>query len=368
MCIRDSSVSDRYGRRPVIMVSILISLLSYVVFAHATTIFLLFLSRFLTGIGSGNIAAAQAYISDITPPKDRAKRIGLIVGASFGMSFAVGPAIGGYIFHHFGGIGSVGYFAVGLCLLNLLGVAFVLPESNTSPDTTRAINFKPFSSTFKSLRDLRFRDLFLIGFVYITAFSMMNVSITFLWMQRYHLTVDQTGLMFSAVGLLSAFSQGALVHVFNRLWGERRMLVRGCVMVGLGLAAMPFVPVGDRANVAYDAAGRMIPLDLSLAFVLMSLVPMILLSMGNACLNPSLVSILSRKADAKEQGAVMGQNQGFGSLGRVVGPVMAGPLYVMGQSLPFVVGGTIMLGTLWLIFNYLRTNYTPLEVAPSSAD
>ncbi|MBK7381998.1 MAG: MFS transporter [Flavobacteriales bacterium] len=362
------SVSDRYGRRPVIMVSILISLLSYVVFAHATTIFLLFLSRFLTGIGSGNIAAAQAYISDITPPKDRAKRIGLIVGASFGMSFAVGPAIGGYIFHHFGGIGSVGYFAVGLCLLNLLGVAFVLPESNTSPDTTRAINFKPFSSTFKSLRDLRFRDLFLIGFVYITAFSMMNVSITFLWMQRYHLTVDQTGLMFSAVGLLSAFSQGALVHVFNRLWGERRMLVRGCVMVGLGLAAMPFVPVGDRANVAYDAAGRMIPLDLSLAFVLMSLVPMILLSMGNACLNPSLVSILSRKADAKEQGAVMGQNQGFGSLGRVVGPVMAGPLYVMGQSLPFVVGGTIMLGTLWLIFNYLRTNYTPLEVAPSSAD
>ena len=362
------SISDRYGRRPVIMVSVIISALSYVVFAHASTIFLLFLSRFLTGIGSGNIAAAQAYISDMTEPKDRAKRIGLIVGASFGMSFAVGPAIGGYIFHHFGGIESVGYFAVGLCLLNLLGVVFVLPESLKDKDHTRPINFKPFASTFNSLKDLRFRDIFLIGFVYISAFSMMNVSITFLWMQRYHLTVDQTGLMFSAVGLISAFSQGALVHVFNRLWGERRMLIRGAILVGIGLAAIPFVPVGERASVTYDAAGEMISMDLGLSFVLLSLVPMILIAIGNACLNPSLVSILSRKADAREQGAVMGQNQGFGSLGRVVGPVMAGPLYEMGRSLPFVLGGAIMLGTLWLIYHYLRTNYTPLEPLAARAD
>lgn len=362
------SVSDRFGRRPVILASVVVSAVSYVVLAHASSLFLLFLSRFLTGIGSGNIAAAQAYISDITPPKDRARRIGLVVGASFGLSFAVGPAIGGYIFHHFDGILSVGYFAVGLCLLNLIGVLFVLPESLKDLDHTRAINFKPFASTFRSLSDLRFRDIFLIGFVYITAFSMMNVSITFLWMQRYNLTVDQTGLMFSAVGLLSAFSQGALVQVFNRLWGERRMLIYGCVLVGVGLVSIPFVPVGERANAAFDADGELISMDLSLGFVLMSLVPMVLLSVGNACLNPSLVSILSRKADAREQGAVMGQNQGFGSLGRVLGPVMAGPLYVLGQSLPFVVGGVIMLGTLGLIFNYLRTNYTPLENAPAGAD
>ncbi len=123
------SVSDRYGRRPVILASVVLSAISYVVFAYANSLIWLFVSRILTGIGSGNIAAAQAYVSDMTEPKDRAKRIGLIVGASFGIAFAFGPAIGGYIYHHHGGIRSVGWFATALCGLNLMGVLFALPES-----------------------------------------------------------------------------------------------------------------------------------------------------------------------------------------------------------------------------------------------
>ncbi|MBK6541481.1 MAG: MFS transporter [Flavobacteriales bacterium] len=97
------SMSDRLGRRPVIMWSIVISAVSYVIFAHANGLILLFVSRILTGIGSGNIAAAQAYVSDMTQPKDRAKRIGLIVGASFGLAFAFGPALGGFIYHSHSG-------------------------------------------------------------------------------------------------------------------------------------------------------------------------------------------------------------------------------------------------------------------------
>ncbi|MBK8228258.1 MAG: MFS transporter [Flavobacteriales bacterium] len=362
------SMSDRVGRRPVIMVSIVITAISYIVFSYATSIVLLFVSRFLTGIGSGNIAAAQAYVSDMTEPKDRAKRIGLIIGASFGLAFAFGPAMGGYVFHHMGGIEAVGWFATGLCLLNLIGVVLMLPESLANPDRARPINFKPVASTFRALKDQRFRDIFLIGFVYITAFSMMNVSIAFLWMQRYHLTVDQTGLMFSMVGILSAVSQGALVSVFQRWWGERRMMIYGCIMVGLGLALIPFVPVGDRADVILGADGLPASIDLSLAFVLMSLVPMVLGALGNACLNPSLVSILSRKSGPHELGEVMGQNQGFTSLGRVAGPAMAGPLYAWGVDLPFIVGGVIMIGTLALVFNYLRTSYTPLAAPIVSGD
>lgn len=361
------SMSDRLGRRPVIMVSIVITAISYIVFAYASSLALLFVSRFLTGIGSGNIAAAQAYVSDMTEPKDRAKRIGLIIGASFGLAFAFGPAMGGYVFHHLGGIEAVGWFATGLCLLNLVGVVFMLPESLKNPDRARPINFKPIASTFRSLRDLRFRDIFLIGFVYITAFSMMNVSIAFLWMQRYHLTVDQAGIMFSMVGILSAVSQGALVGVFQRWWGEKRMMIYGCVLVGLGLALVPFVPVGDRANVVLGADGQPLAIDLDAAFVLLSLVPMILGAVGNACLNPSLVSILSRKAGPHELGEVLGQNQGFGSLGRVAGPAMAGPLYAMGMDLPFLVGGVIMIGTLALVFHYLRTSYTPMVGASDRA-
>ena len=362
------SVSDRYGRRPVILISVVLSAISYVVFAYADNLFWLFVSRILTGIGSGNIAAAQAYVSDMTEPKDRAKRIGLIVGASFGIAFAFGPFFGGYIYHHIGGIASVGWFATALCGLNLLGVIFALPESLKAKDTARAINFKPVSSTFRSLGDTRFRDIFIIGFVYITAFSMMNVSIAFFWKQRYHLDVDQVGFMFAIVGVLSAVSQGGLVGVFQRIWGEKRMMVRGAVLVGFGLALIPFVPLGARAVVPMAADGEPLHQDLDLAFVLMSMVPMILLSVGNACLNPSLVSILSRQASPHEQGEVMGQNMGFGSLGRVLGPGLSSLLYPMGKGLPFWVGGAIMLGTLWLVFDYLRTNYKPLAPAPTPGD
>lgn len=362
------SVSDRYGRRPVILASVVISALSYVVFAYANSVVWLFVSRILTGIGSGNIAAAQAYVSDMTEPKDRAKRIGLIVGASFGIAFAFGPFIGGYIFHHHGGILSVGWFATALCALNLLCVFFALPESLKVKDVARVINFKPISSTFRSLSDTRFRDIFIIGFVYITAFSMMNVSISFFWKQRYMLDVDQVGFMFAIVGVLSAISQGGLVGVFQKLWGEKKMMIRGAVMVGIGLAAIPFVPVGMRVLVLMGADGEPLHQDLDLAFVLLSMVPMVLLSVGNACLNPSLVSILSRQAAPHEQGEVMGQNMGFGSLGRVVGPALSGLLYPLGKALPFWVGGAIMLGTLWLVFDYLRTNYKPLAPAPAKAD
>ncbi|MBK8339455.1 MAG: MFS transporter [Flavobacteriales bacterium] len=336
------SMSDRVGRRPVIMWSIVISAVSYVIFAHASGLILLFVSRILTGIGSGNIAAAQAYVSDITPPQERAKRMGLIVGASFGLAFAFGPALGGFIYSHYG-LMAVGYFAAGLCVVNFLGVVFVLPESLKVKDPSRPINFKPIASTFASLKDPRFRDIFLIGFVYITAFSMMNVSMAFLWEQKYGLDVDQVGLMFSLVGVCSAIAQGGLVGVFQRWLGERRMMIWGCVLVGFGLAAIPLVP--------HDG------------FVWFSLIPIILLSVGNACLNPSLVSILSRKSDPHELGEVMGQNQGFSSLARIMGPLMAGPLYAAGMELPFWVGGAIMLGTLTLVFDYLRNGYTPPPVA-----
>ena len=361
------SVSDRYGRRPVVICAIIISAISYVILGYAGSVVLLYASRILTGIGSGNIAAAQAYVSDITPPQDRAKRIGLIIGASFGMAFAFGPAIGGIIFHRFG-IEAVGWFAASLCVLNLIGVLTMLPESLKVKDHARRINFRPVASTFASLKDTRFRDIFIIGFVYITAFSMMNVTISLLWKDRYHLTVEQTGLMFSMVGILSAVSQGGLVGVFNKKLGERKMMIYGAVLVGIGLAAIPFVPVGARSLAQFTGNGTLVPLPLDVVFIACSLIPMILLSVGNACLNPSLVSIISRKADPHEQGEVMGQNQGFGSLGRVIGPAIAGPLYTLGNGLPFWIAGAIMLGTLWLVFDYLRTNYTPIAAAPVKAD
>ncbi|MBS1940958.1 MAG: MFS transporter, partial [Bacteroidetes bacterium] len=200
------SLSDRYGRKPVIMAAIGLSALSYVLFAHATTLFLLVLSRVLTGIGSGNITAAQAYITDITPPQGRAKAMG-IIGAAFGLGFIFGPPMGSFIFAQFG-VEWVGYLAAALCLLNLVAVQAFLPESLTEKDGARKVRVKPFTGAYRALKDLRFRDLYVVSFIFITAFSMMQMTIALLWIDNYGLNEKQIGLMFAAVGVASAIVQG----------------------------------------------------------------------------------------------------------------------------------------------------------------
>jgi MFS family permease len=179
--------------------------------------------------------------------------------------------------------------------------------------------------------------------------------------------VDQVGIMFSIVGVLSAICQGGLVGVFNKLWGEKRMMVYGCILVGLGLAAIPFVPLGVRASIPLGPDGEPVHRSLDALFLVFSLVPIILLCVGNACLTPSLISIISRNAAPHEQGEVLGQNQGFGSLGRVAGPVLASILYPVAHGLPFWVSGAVMLGTLWLVFDYLRKAYRPPVGTPERA-
>lgn len=326
------SMSDRYGRRPVIMIAIAISAVSYLLFAHAGTLLLLVASRMLTGLGSGNITAAQAYITDITPPEGRAKAMG-IIGAAFGLGFIFGPPLGSFIFSHFG-VEWVGYMAAGICLLNLWAVWAWLPESITRRDAGRRLRVKPVAGAWRALKDARFRDLYLISFIFITAFSMMQMTVALLWIDDYHLTEKQIGLMFSAVGLASAIVQGGLIGWLQRTFGERRLMVYGSLCMAVGLGMIPFIPMA--------------------LFVPLSIVSIALLSLGNGCLNPTILSLLSRNAGQHEQGEVLGTNQSFGSLARIAGPAMGGRLYAMGHALPYVTAGAIMLGVLYYVRAFQR--------------
>ncbi|HRH69665.1 MAG TPA: MFS transporter [Flavobacteriales bacterium] len=324
------TLSDRFGRRPVIMIALAISAVSYVLFAHATTLVVLIISRMLTGAGSGNITAAQAYITDITPPENRAKALGLI-GAAFGLGFIFGPPLGSLVFDRLG-VEWVGYVAAIMCVLNLAAVWSFLPESLQNKVADRKIRIKPIGSAIKALREPRFRDLFIISFIYITAFSMMQMTVAMLWYDDYDLDKRQIGYMFALVGMGSAIVQGTMIGWLQRTFGERNLMIYGAVMVALGLGMIGFIP--------------------NTLFLPMSIISIALLSLGNGCLSPTLLSQLSRNAEQHEQGEVLGMNQSFGSLARIVGPALGGRLYELGHGLPYLTAGLVMLGALYCVHRY----------------
>lgn len=326
------SLSDRFGRRPIILWALGISAVSYLLFAQANTLFLLIAARMLTGIGSGNITAAQAYITDITPPEGRAKAMGMI-GAAFGLGFIFGPPMGSFIYMHFG-VEWVGYIAAIICLLNMVAVWFFLPESLQQKVMDRAIRIKPITGAIKALKEERFRDLYLISFIFITAFSMMQMTIALFWTDDYGLNKEQIGWMFAAVGLASAIVQGGMIGWLQRTFGERQLMVYGCISLSAGLSLIAFIPE------AY--------------FLPLSILSIILLAFGNGCLNPTILSQLSKNAQQREQGEVLGLNQSFGSLARIAGPALGGRLYEVHHGLPYVTSGLIMLGALYYVIAYQR--------------
>jgi MFS family permease len=326
------SVSDRLGRRPVIAFTVLITALAFLLLAHAHSLALLFAARMLAGIGSANIAASQAYITDVTPPEGRAKALGLI-GAAFGIGFIFGPPVGGFIKEHYG-MAAVGYSAMGLSLLNLVLVLLLLPESLKERNREVKLELKPVTQALNALRNERFRDLFITTFIYITAFSMMQITVALLWEEQYALSEAQIGYMFAAIGFASAVVQGTLVGWLARTFGEARLMVYGAILMGCGLFSIPFVP--------------------NELFMPLALIPIALLALANGCLMPSITSLLSRNAKQSEQGQVLGLNQSFASLARIAGPTLGGVLYGWHYSGPYVAGAGLMGVVLLFVLAFQR--------------
>ena len=326
------TMSDRLGRRPVIAFTVLITALGFLLLANAHSLALLFAARMLAGIGSANIAASQAYITDVTPPEGRAKALGMI-GAAFGLGFIFGPPVGGFIKEQYG-MDAVGYTAMSLSLINLMLILILLPESLKEKDPNNKLELKPVTGAIKALRNDRFRDLFITTFIYIMAFSMMQITVALLWEQHYGLNEAHIGYMFAFIGLSSAIVQGGLVGWLSRTFGEPKLMVIGSVLCGMGLLLTPFVPY------AY--------------FVPLAFIPMLLLAFANGCMMPSISSLLSRNATNKEQGQVLGMNQSFGSLARIAGPTAGGFLYGLHFTGPYIAGALLMVGALLFVLAYQR--------------
>jgi MFS transporter, DHA1 family, tetracycline resistance protein len=325
------TLSDRYGRRPIILISVFITGLAYLVFAQVNGLIILFFSRMLSGIGSANISVAQAYISDVTSLKERTKSLGFL-GAAFGIGFIIGPTIGGYLksISAPGQVDWVGYVAAGMSFINLIMAYFMLPESLKEKQSNAKFNFKVVTGIVIELRKPSIRELLLINFIFIAAFMLMQMACSLMWKEIDGLSDQQIGYVFAFIGLATAIIQGTLVGRMVKWLGEQRLITYGIFFMITGLVLLPLV--GKSYFIPFELFG------------------LTLVALANGCLTPGITSLLSKYANPREVGQVLGVNQSFGSLARAAGMGFSGFLYGMNFHVPFF-AGAMMMGICFILVN-----------------
>lgn len=316
------NLSDRIGRKPVILVSLFITACSYLLFAFSKTLTLLLISRIIAGIGSANFGAAQAYITDITKPEERAKAFGY-VGAAFGLGFIIGPVIGGIILK-FWGVSAIGFVTMGLNIFNLILAMVILKESHHDKKPGKPLYENPLKSVLEGLKAPVIGKLMIISLLFITAFSMMQITISVFWFEKYALTKTQISGMFAFIGLMSVIVQGFFVERLNRHFGEKKLLILGCLLMAAGLYIIPTAPFET-------------------GFYIVEGIAIILIALANGCLSPSINSLISKNADQDAQGKALGVSMSVSSMGRVIGPYLGGFVYGMAMFMPYFIGALIMV-------------------------
>ncbi len=322
-------LSDRIGRKPVLVASLAGAVLSYAWLAFATDLWMLFAARAIGGAMAGNIAAAFAYVADVTTPANRAKGMG-IVGAAFGLGFIFGPAIGGFLAGHdplTADYTTPALAAAGLSALAMLLTLLVLPES-LSEDVRRQHAGMARASRWRMLKNALQRPGMgrLILIIFLSTFVFAGMETTFaMWSRRqFGWGPEQNGYLFAFVGLISALVQGGLIGRLARRYGEPSLVMGGSALLAAGMLA--------------------IPTSTSLAV----LVPaMLLVALGFSLMTPSLNSLISLRVDASVQGGTMGVSRSASTLARVLGPGWAGLLFeFLGKDWPFYAGAAVMAAVL----------------------
>lgn len=310
-------LSDRVGRRPVLLVSIFMTAAAFLVYGLAGSFAVLLASRLFAGAATANIAIARAYVADVTSPQDRARGMGLI-GAAFGLGFVLGPVTGSALSHV--SLAAPGLAAAGLAALNGLAGLIVLPEP--AQHTLRAAAARSrFTAFFLEMGLPGIRRVVLVYFITVLAFSAMEATYAFLVTQRYGIDREHVGYLFGYIGVLVVVVQGGLIGRLTRRFGEVNLLVAGTVLQAVGLAAMPF---------AFSTVG-----------LWLATAP---LAIGSGLSQPSLSSLLSRLARADEQGGTLGMGESAAAFGRILGPEAG--TWTFGrwsQAFPYVAGGALMV-------------------------
>lgn len=346
------ALSDRIGRRPVFLITIPLTALSYLLFGlvaderiglkllgsgHAV-VYAMFATRIFGGAVSANISTAFAYIADVTTPENRSKGMGLI-GAAFGLGFVFGPAAGGFLSQF--GRGWPCYVAAALGIVNIFWALKKLDES-LPPEKRGLQRMTRLQSVRESFTDRRLAVLLILTFLGTFAFAHMEQSLAlYLGLAGdkggRQFTERDVGYAFGAVGLLGALVQGGLIRPLSKKFTERALLLAGwaALALGLGLIGHDGWSAGSTALLVAGA---------------------VLVSVGQGIANPSISALVSRCAPADGQGRVFGANQSMNSLARVLGPISTGwVMKAFGAAAPLYVGAAFTaLAFLILLFSGVR--------------
>ncbi|MEI7747570.1 MAG: MFS transporter [Chlorobiaceae bacterium] len=359
-------LSDKIGRRPVMLISIFITAVSYLVFAQAATLPLLIFARGLSGIGSANIAAAQAYITDVTDSKSRSGAMGMI-GAAFGIGFIIGPLVGGVLKHNYG-IQTVGYVSSALITLDFILAIFLLPESNKNAQKIafgflkkKLANNEPRRSVFLFLGQktkeygegltlvFSSRPLALLMIAnYIYTFAIVNTQIAsiLLWKEYFMATDEQIGYLFAYVGVWSVVVQGGLIRTLIKQLGEHKLFLWGHIFTFVGVFFVPFAPKSELFTVGL--------------FILF------FFAVGTSLVAPINLSMISLYSYKQQQGQILGLSQSVNSFARIMGPFFGSILYGMNFHAPYIVAGILTVAGALIalsLFKYrIEALDTPTEV------
>ncbi|MEW6196014.1 MAG: MFS transporter [Bacteroidota bacterium] len=324
-------LSDKLGRRPVILITQIITAISYLIFAFADSFFVLLFSRMLAGLGGSNIGVAQAYIADITTKEERSKGMGLI-GAAFGLGFVFGPVVGAFLSkygYHVAGIGSA-FFTLTAFIFAL----FNLPESIREKNGNK-IEIKIFDLNFAKKIFANPGLSFLIFLFFLIIFSFANIYGTFaiLGYKFYGFSDQQNGILFGVSGIVGAIVQAAFIRVLSRKLKDYTIVILGIIFMTAGLGLLPYG--GNFAGVAVVISA---------------------LSIGSGILQPMIPSMISKLSPEDQQGAVLGFSQSVSALARVLGPLWGGFSFeVLGYQFPFLTGALFTFIALVACFYFMNS-------------
>jgi len=296
-------LSDRYGRKPILLLSLFGTLVSLLMLGFGKTLLILFLARIFDGLTGGNISVAQAYITDVTDEKSRAKGLGMI-GAAFGLGFILGPASGGFLSQY--GYAVPAFTAAGLVAINLLMVVFWLPESLAPEKRSTQSTKQPrisFTALIAALRRPYSGSLLIIRFFFGLAFAIFQTIFSLYALRRFNLEAQQTGFILTYVGVLSVIVQGFVVGKLNERFSDHLLILSSTILMGFSLLAWAFAP--------------------SVPILLIILAP---IALSGGILNTILSSALTKTVQAEEIGGILGLSSSIESSTRVIAPTLGGLL------------------------------------------
>lgn len=329
------ALSDRYGRRPILLICLLGSAIGYLIFGMGGALWVLFAGRIIDGITGGNISTIFAYFSDITPENQRTKYFGWISAVS-GIGFVIGPTLGGLLAKF--GYSVPFYFGAMITLLNLVYGIMYMPESldkNNRLKEVKLVGLNPFTQLANILSMKSLKRLLIGGFLLWIPNGSLQAIFSQFTMNTFNFGPVLIGLMFSIMGIQDIISQGLIVPKLLIRLSDIQIVILGMIseIIGYGLIAVSAI----------------------FSFYPFLIIGMFVFGFGDSIFGPSFNGIVSKSVDSSKQGMVQGGSQSIQSLARIIGPIIGGQIYIaLGHAAPAIMGIILITIAIPIIYKYSK--------------